>query len=173
MRKDGSRFWANVVITRAARRGRRARRLRQGQPRPDGPPARGGADARQALELEAANRQLAEYRRLVSSVRDYAIFMLDPAGHILSWNAGAQRLKGYDARGDHRPALLDLLHRRGPRPRTTRRYELEIAVREGRYEEEGWRVRKDGSTLLGAGDDHRRARRGRPPRPASPRSRAT
>ena len=51
-----------------------------------------------AAELETANAQLAEYRQLVTSVRDYAIFMLDAAGRVRTWNAGAERIKGYKAR---------------------------------------------------------------------------
>ena len=97
-----------------------------------------------ALELEAANQELEEFRRLVSSVRDYAIFMLDPAGHILSWNAGARRLKGYEPReiiGRH----FSTFYTTEDRARDHPSQELEVALREGRYEEEGWRVRKDGS----------------------------
>src|SRR6266513_652213 len=84
------------------------------------------------------------YRLLVSGVRDYAIFMLDPNGIVVTWNAGAERLKGYTAdeiighsferfytpedRLDGRPARL-----------------LNIALTEGRVEDEGWRLRKDGT----------------------------
>ena len=95
-------------------------------------------------ELEAANRQLVEFRRLVSSVRDYAIFMLDPSGHILSWNAGARHLKGYAADeiiGRHF-SVFYTAGGPGPAPPGAR---ARVAVREGRYEEEGWRVRKDGT----------------------------
>ncbi len=49
------------------------------------------------------------FRLLVESVKDYAIIMLDPSGHVASWNAGAERFKGYRAAGDHRQALLLLL----------------------------------------------------------------
>ena len=80
-----------------------------------------------------------------SSVRDYAIFMLDPAGHVLSWNAGRAAHQGVRGGRDHRPALLAS----STPPRTSARrhpeHELEVAAREGRYEEEGWRVRKDGT----------------------------
>ena len=84
------------------------------------------------------------YRRLVDSVRDYAIFLLDTQGHVVSWNQGAERLKGYrpdDIIGRHfsvfyPPAAIE---KRWPQ------YELETAARLGRFEDEGWRVRKDGS----------------------------
>jgi PAS domain S-box-containing protein len=86
-------------------------------------------------------RQLA---LLVASVRDYAIFMLDPQGHIRSWNTGAQHLKGYQAEeiiGRH----FSTFYTEADRARDHPKHELEIAVKEGRYEEEGWRVRKDGT----------------------------
>jgi PAS domain S-box-containing protein len=77
-------------------------------------------------------------------VRDYAIFMLDPAGHILTWNAGAHRLKGYrpeEIIGRH----FSTFYTADDRARNHPARELEIAAREGRYEEEGWRIRKDGT----------------------------
>jgi len=81
---------------------------------------------------------------LVESVQDYAIFMLDPDGVITTWNRGAERIKGYRADeiiGRHFSTFYtpDAIARDHPA------HELEIAVREGRFEEEGWRVRKDGS----------------------------
>src|SRR5688500_3811604 len=81
-----------------------------------------------------------QFRLLVDSVTDYAIYMLDPSGRILTWNAGAERLKGYRAEeilGQHfrRFYTEDDVRRRHPEE------EVEIAAREGRYEEEGWRVR--------------------------------
>jgi PAS domain S-box-containing protein len=83
------------------------------------------------------------YRLLVESVRDYAIFTLDPGGHVMSWNPGAERFKGYVAEeiiGRHFSAFYP------PETRDTLPpLELEIATREGRVEDEGWRVRKDGS----------------------------
>jgi PAS domain S-box-containing protein len=84
------------------------------------------------------------YRLLVQEVKDYAIFMLDPKGTILSWNAGAQRLKGYapeDIIGKHFSIFYekqDVLNKKPQR-------ELEAAAMEGRVEDEGWRVRKDGT----------------------------
>jgi PAS domain S-box-containing protein len=99
-----------------------------------------------AAELEAANEQLDEYRRLVASVRDYAIFMLDPAGHIMSWNRGARQLKGYEP-GEVVGRHFSIFYTAEDRARDHPAAELEIAGREGRYEEEGWRVRKDGTTF--------------------------
>ena len=132
LRKDGSRFWANTVITA----------LRN----PDGS-IRGFAkvtrDMTARVEAEEELRQSTEiFQLLVSSVRDYAIFMLDPEGHIVTWNKGAQRIKGYrpeEIIGQHfsifyPPEDLD----KPPR-------ELQIAREQGSVEDEGWRVRKDGS----------------------------
>ena len=84
------------------------------------------------------------FRLLVESVVDYAIFILDPQGYITSWNAGAQRLKGYSADeviGNHFSIFYppELVAKGHPQ------HELEIAEAEGRYEEEGWRIRKDGT----------------------------
>jgi PAS domain S-box-containing protein len=86
------------------------------------------------------------YQLMVDSVRDYAIFMLDPNGHVASWNQGAQRIKGYTADeiiGRHFSAFYtaeDIASRKPAR-------ELKIAARVGKYEEEGIRVRKDGSVF--------------------------
>jgi PAS domain S-box-containing protein len=82
------------------------------------------------------------HRLLVQTVRDYAIFALDPAGYILTWNEGARRLKGYEASeiiGKHFSTFYPREDVEAGKPK----WELEIAVREGKYEEEGWRVRKD------------------------------
>ena len=84
------------------------------------------------------------FRLLVEGVRDYAIFMLDPAGHVLTWNAGAERFKGYRAAeiiGGHFSRFYppDALSRGLPE------HELESAQRLGSFEDEGWRVRKDGT----------------------------
>jgi PAS domain S-box-containing protein len=84
------------------------------------------------------------YRLLVESVEEYAIFALDPAGYIVSWNPGAQRFKGYTASeiiGQHFSVFYppDDVAARKPD------IELEVAAAEGRLEDEGWRVRKDGT----------------------------
>jgi len=83
------------------------------------------------------------YRLLVESVQDYAIFALDATGHVLSWNPGAQRFKGYRAEeiiGKHF-SIFYTEEEKYTKPA----YELEVAEREGRVEDEGWRVRKDGT----------------------------
>jgi PAS domain S-box-containing protein len=84
------------------------------------------------------------YHLLVSSVRDYAIFALDPTGHIVSWNAGARRIKGYapeEIIGQHFSVFYPPEDLAAGKPA----WELGVAVREGRVEDEGWRVRKDGT----------------------------
>jgi PAS domain S-box-containing protein len=84
------------------------------------------------------------HRLLVESVRDYAMFVLDPGGRILSWNAGAERFKGYAADeiiGRHFSVFYPTEKAAAGFPA----YELEVAAREGRFEDEGWRVRKDGT----------------------------
>lgn len=83
------------------------------------------------------------YRLLVESVKDYAIVMLDPDGHVASWNAGAERFKGYRAAeiiGKHFSCFYpaDAVQRGLPEQ------ELKTAAKDGRFEGEGWRVRKDG-----------------------------
>src|SRR5690349_4609266 len=84
------------------------------------------------------------YQLLVESVRDYAIFALDPTGVILSWNAGAERIKGYKAAeiiGRHCSVFYTAEDMAAGKPAN----ELIVAEREGRVEDEGWRIRKDGS----------------------------
>jgi len=85
-----------------------------------------------------------QFALLVSGVVDYGIFMLDPTGGIVTWNEGAQRIKGYAASeiiGRHFSVFYPAEEVRNRKPD----WELEVARREGRYEEEGWRVRKDGT----------------------------
>jgi len=92
-----------------------------------------------------------QFRLLVESVRDYAIFLLDPDGNIISWNAGAERINGYHADeiiGRHFSIFYPAADARRGKPE----YELRIATEEGRYEEEGWRVRKDGSLFWASVD---------------------
>ncbi len=86
------------------------------------------------------------FRLLVEGVKDYAIFMLDPEGYVISWNGGAENIKGYRAEeiiGRHFSTFYppDAIARGWPE------HELKVAQREGRFEDEGWRVRKDGSTF--------------------------
>jgi len=108
----------------------------------------GIADLEQKLEVlrgEVALRDSEErFRHLVEAVRDYAIFMLDTDGRVSTWNQGAERIKGYKASeiiGEHFSRFYPEEDVQSGKPQN----ELEIAVREGRVEDEGWRVRKDGS----------------------------
>jgi PAS domain S-box-containing protein len=83
------------------------------------------------------------YQLMVEAVRDYAIFMLDPKGYVASWNTGAERIKGYSAAeiiGQHFSVFYPQEAVATGHPQR----ELEIAEAEGRFEEEGWRVKKDG-----------------------------
>src|SRR3954471_9616397 len=98
------------------------------------------SDIRSGSPLDLAD----PYRQLVHGVQDYAIYLLDRSGHIVSWNRGAEKLKGYAAAeiiGQHFSVLYppDAIQRRRPER------ELRMAQESGRLEDEGWRVRKDGS----------------------------
>ncbi|HVU73267.1 MAG TPA: PAS domain S-box protein [Mycobacteriales bacterium] len=99
-------------------------------------------EARQAVRALRMSEE--RFRLLVETVRDYAIFMLDTEGHIASWNRGAERIKGYTADeiiGKHFRTFYPAAEQERGHPE----HELVLALRDGRYEEEGWRVRKDGS----------------------------
>jgi PAS domain S-box-containing protein len=94
---------------------------------------------------ERARRHAAdEFKILVDGVKDYAVFMLDPNGRVTTWNSGAERLKGYkedEIIGKDFSIFYTEEARQAGRPKRL----LETALREGRYEEEYWRVRKDGT----------------------------
>jgi formate hydrogenlyase transcriptional activator len=96
-------------------------------------------------KAETALRSSEEYfRLLVEGASDYAIFMLDPEGRVATWNSGAERIKGYRAEeilGQH----FSRFYPREDIERGKPEHELEVASAEGRYEDEGWRIRKDGS----------------------------
>src|SRR5256885_913542 len=84
------------------------------------------------------------FHLLVDGVRDYAIFMLDGAGRVVTWNAGAEAIKGYaaeDILGQH----FSVFYPPEDVARGMPQAHLDVAVREGRVEDEGWRLRKDGS----------------------------
>jgi PAS domain S-box-containing protein len=95
---------------------------------------------------EALRTSEERFGLLVDAVKDYAIFMLDPTGHVMSWNSGAQRAKGYTAEeiiGQHFRIFYPIEKQLEQHPER----ELEIARAVGQYEEEGWRIRKDGTTF--------------------------
>ena len=134
VRKDGSRFWADVIITA----------LRDSEGAVIGF-AKVTRDLTQRKEAQDALRRSEQtFQLLVESVQEYAIFMLDPDGRIASWNTGAERIKGYRANeiiGEHFSIFYPPEDVAQGKPR----WELESAEREGRHEDEGWRVRKDGT----------------------------
>jgi PAS domain S-box-containing protein len=136
VRKDGSLFWADVVIT--------AMRDERGELRGFAKVTRDLTERRKTEEM--LRRSEERFRLMVTSVKDYAIFMLDPEGRVMTWNSGAAQLKGYSAReivGEHFSRFYSSQEVAQGKPAR----ELAIARQEGRFEEEGWRVRKDGTTF--------------------------
>jgi PAS domain S-box-containing protein len=104
------------------------------------------SEAATHAERQAEQLRLSEerYRILVEQVQDYAIFLLDPDGHVLTWNVGAERMKGYraeDVIGRHFSLFFTREEAAAGKPQRA----LQIAAEKGRYECESWRVRKDGS----------------------------
>ena len=134
LRSDGTRFWASVVITRIASAG--------GEVRGFSLITRDRSENRRQDEMLRMSEE--RFRLLVEGVKDYAIFMLDPGGHIVSWNLGAQKNKGYEASeiiGQHFSKFYPAELAASGWPEQ----ELRYALRDGRFEDEGWRIRKDGS----------------------------
>jgi PAS domain S-box-containing protein len=100
------------------------------------------ADTPRRSKDESSRQSEERFRLLVESIKDYAIFMLDPDGRIVTWNAGAELIKGYSASeiiGEHFSKFYP------PEARDFPAHELRVAAAEGRFADEGWRVRKDGS----------------------------
>ncbi len=142
-RKDGSTFFANVVITAVYNEKKEligfskiTRDLTEKK--------------RLEEQLYRANEELRESeekaRLLIDSVKDYAIYMLSPDGYIATWNAGAERIKGYKASeviGKH----FSKFYSREAIENGFPQYELEQAKKNGRFEDEGWRIRKDGTAI--------------------------
>ena len=134
VRKDGSRFWASVVVD--------AIKDESGEVIGFAKITRDMTEQRAAQQalLEAERR----FRILVQGVTDYAIYMLDPEGRVANWNAGAQRIKGYapeEIIGQHFSQFYTPEDFDAGVPKRA----LETARKTGRYEAEGWRVRKDGT----------------------------
>ncbi|MES2471504.1 MAG: PAS domain S-box protein [Pseudomonadota bacterium] len=136
IRKDGTRFWAHVVIDPVLG--------------PDGALLGFAKITRDLTERKAAEADLLrsheQFRLLVQSVTDYAIYMLDPQGNVANWKVGAQRIKGYSAEeivGQHFSRFYTPRDRDAGMPVKA----LATAAREGRYEQEGLRVRKDGTAF--------------------------
>lgn len=135
-RKDGSAFWAHVVIDAIL---------------DDNGKLLGYAkitrDCTEQREMQRERRtQEEKFRLLVESVTDYAIYMLDTGGHVVNWNAGAQRAKGYvtsEIIGQHFSLFYSSQERQSRIPDAN----LNIARRTGRFEDQGWRYRKDGSAF--------------------------
>ena len=134
VRKDGSHFWAHVIID--------AIRDPSGQLLGYAKITRDLSERKMAeTELQRSEEQ---FRLLVQGVTDYAIYMLNPDGTVASWNLGAQRIKGYQPEeiiGRHFSSFYTDEDRADNLPKQA----LEVAARVGRFEKEGWRVRKDGT----------------------------
>lgn len=130
-RADGGLFRANVVVT--------ALRDETGELC-----GFGEVVTPERVAVRALRESEERFRLLVQGVRDYGIFMLDPTGHIISWNAGAERIKGYTADeiiGRHFSTFYPPEDVQSGKPD----WELEVAQADGALEDEGWRVRKDGT----------------------------
>jgi PAS domain S-box-containing protein len=137
VRKDGTKFWAFVVIDP----------IRDSSGKLIGF-AKITRDLTERMQAEAELRESQQqFRLLIQGVTDYAIYMLSPQGNIASWNSGAQRIKGYTPEeiiGKHFSRFYTEEDKRAGLPQKA----LEIAAREGRFEKEGLRIRKDGTKFF-------------------------
>ncbi|MGY2341766.1 PAS domain S-box protein [Pseudomonas sp. SDO5532_S415] len=137
VRKDGTHFWSHVVIDPI--------RDPSGRLLGFAKITRDLTDRKMAEETLKQSEQ--QFRLLVQSVTDYAIYMLTPDGRVSNWNPGAQRIKGYlpdEVIGKHFSMFYTPEDREAGEPLRT----LDVAVREGRFENKGWRLRKDGTRFL-------------------------
>lgn len=137
VRKDGTHFWCHVVIDPI--------RDASGQLLGFAKITRDLTERKLAEEILKQSEQ--QFRLLVQSVTDYAIYMLDADGRLTNWNPGAQRIKGYlpeEVIGQHFSMFYTPEDRAAGEPQRT----LSIAVREGRFENKGWRLRKDGTRFM-------------------------
>ncbi|VVP69341.1 Sensor histidine kinase RcsC [Pseudomonas fluorescens] len=137
VRKDGTHFWCHVVIDPI--------RDPNGKLLGFAKITRDLTDRKMAEETLKQSEQ--QFRLLVQSVTDYAIYMLTPDGRVSNWNPGAQRIKGYrpdEVIGQHFSMFYTPQDREAGEPQRT----LDIATREGRFENKGWRLRKDGTRFL-------------------------
>jgi PAS domain S-box-containing protein len=136
VRKDGTQFWANVIVT--------ALRHTDGTIAGFAKITR---DLTERREAEAALHQSEQqFRLLVEAAHDHAMYMLSPDGVVVSWNTAAQRMIGYSTEeilGRDNSLFYGRDDVTAGRPQLA----LEIALAEGRFEEEGWRIRKDGSSF--------------------------